>query len=241
MSMPRPASTARALGAKWLFSAIVASIIIFAITVLLAEAFACWLGGNAADRVQAIGGVVAIIVGGTFALFQLDMQRAEAEAERSRLVQVAYRLAFDALQIVGERLDSALTPASSAKLYALRGDRARETIEAMRELAASSLPADVLQDFTKVRSYVFAINQRLSEIYDSEDRLDEEARQLRRNERPERLKSSVRAYVLVLPIFGNLGDTAETYGAVTQIPKAYDSISDHPEAKAMRGTSSASA
>ena len=101
-------------------------------------------------------------------------------------------LAHDAFEAVTDRLEAALTQSGNAKRYALRGSQTSELVGAMREFETGRLPSSVLADFIRLRSHVAAINHRLGEVYESEERLHGTDKEMKRAERYGCLASAVR-------------------------------------------------
>lgn len=192
----------------WIITIIVMSSGILAVAIAAASYLASRFGGDQSGWAQAIGAVLAIVTGFATTLYQLRSQKADVLALEAASGRAAYLLAHDALEAVTDRLEAALTPRSDSKIYALRGGRTSELVGAMREFETSRLPSAVLSDFIRLRSRVAAINQRLTEVYGSEDRLRGKARENKRAERHERLASVVAVSVEAREIFANLENTA---------------------------------
>lgn len=186
---------------------------ILALSILIAQLLHCWFRGELAAWVQAVGAILAIVTGFATAAFQARSQEQAAIAGRNDLARAAHTLAFEALETISERLEAALTPSNSSKRYALRGDRTTEMISAMREFYTVRLPTDMVSDFIQLRSHVYAINQRISEIYGSEEHGALKKRRDAKAKRNERLESSVRVRSQALDIFQRLQILAvERYG-----------------------------
>ncbi|MBJ7441940.1 MAG: hypothetical protein JHD35_23385 [Sphingopyxis sp.] len=199
----------------WLMAIIAISVAILAAAIAAAGYLTCRLGGDQSGWAQAIGAVLAIVTGFATTLYQLRSQKADALALEAASGRAAYLLAHDAFEAVTDRLEAALTPRNNSKIYALRGGRTSELVGAMREFETSRLPSAVLADFIRLRSRIAAINQRLTEVYDSEDRLRGAAKENKRAERHERLASVVAVRGEAVTIFSSLESTAtSTYGGL---------------------------
>lgn len=183
---------------------LIVTLLILALSIVAAKLLHCWFNGDLAAWVQAVGAILAIVTGFAIAAFQTRSQELAAVAARNELARAAHTLAFQALETVTERLDAALTPSNSSKRYALRGDRTTEMISAMREFDTARLPTDIVSDFIELRSHVYAINQRISEIYDSEEHGSLKKRRDAKAKRNERLESSVRVRSDAVTIFQRL-------------------------------------
>ncbi|MFZ4690062.1 MAG: hypothetical protein ACOYLS_12550 [Polymorphobacter sp.] len=193
---------------------VIVSVAILIISIWIAKYLSCWYGGDIAAWTQSIGAIFAIVAGFATAVYQLGRQKAEAEAAEKIFAKAAYRLAHEAFDTVSDRLEAALTPRSASKSYNLRGDRTSEMVSAMRELNVSRLPPDLLADFVRLRSQIAAINNRLGEVYESEDRLSGAAYDVKRLGRYARLASAVDVRKDALSILSALSDTAQNrYGA----------------------------
>lgn len=198
----------------WLITIIAISGVILAVAIAAAGYLVCRFGGDQSGWAQAIGAVLAIVTGFAATLYQLRSQKADALALEAASGRAAYLLAHDALEAVTDRLEAALTPRGNSKVYALRGGRTSELVGAMREFETSRLPSAVLADFIRLRSRIAAINQRLTEVYDSEDQLRGAEKESKRANRHERLASVVAVRGEALTIFVTLESTATAnYGA----------------------------
>lgn len=157
---------------------------------------------------QAIGAVLAIGVGFAGTFLQLQGQRASERSKEQAAGRAAYLLAYDALDTVSDRLAAALSPGRDKKTHALRGSRTTEMVAAMREFDTSRLPDNMLGDFIRLRSRVFAINARISEIYAGEDRLSGDELANEKARRRERLYSSIVVRNEAVGFFLELGNKA---------------------------------
>lgn len=92
---------------------------------------------------------------------------------------------MNAHQQLSERLHAIVeTPLQ----FALRGARTTESIAAMRELDVLMLPAELIADYAEVRAGLFAVNERISDVFRTEKT---EARRLKRLDR---LESAARIF-----------------------------------------------
>ena len=164
------------------FAALVALLIL---TIVGASFLVCWFGGSLSAWVQSLGAILAIITGFAAAIWQVRAQRMEARQEQRAIVRAAHILACEALATASERLEAALIPPNSGKVMSLQGDRTTEMVLAMREFDTTKLPADLLPLFVRIRSHVFAINERISDVYDTEKKNQELVKK-----RGKRLKSA---------------------------------------------------
>jgi hypothetical protein len=126
------------------------------------------------DYIQAGAAVVAVIAGFAYVRFQRCQ-----EARAAGLV--AARLATHAIDRVTDRIDALISDSSTSGL-ALRGARATEMIEALRELQLSALPIKKVESVALIRSNLVAINCRIDEVLQKEGK--------RRSERRSRLASA---------------------------------------------------
>lgn len=187
------------------------TLVILALSILAAKIFVCWLGGDVAAWVQAVGAVIAIVAGFATAAAQTRALQHQTDYEKSALVRAACSISFEALETVSDRLEAALTPSSHRKIMSLQGDRTTEMILAMREFDTTKLPASLLSDFIRLRSHIFAINERISEVYNSEETSSGEGKR-DTSERPERLKSALRVYTNAIKLFDHIQLVATEFG-----------------------------
>lgn len=184
------------------------SVAILGITFVGAHCLVTVFGGEITAWVQSLGAILAIVSGFAAAIWQVRAQRIEAQAERHAIARAAHILAFEALETASDRLEAALIPPNSGKIMRLQGDRTTEMVLAMREFDTVKLPADLLPLFVRLRSHVFAINERISEVYSSEDK-DEK----RKPEREDRLRSALRVRTDAIKLFEELQSAVLEYGA----------------------------
>lgn len=149
----------------------------------------CFLSDSGAAWVQAVGTIITII----FALYTWRQQNKEAEKklqfDQIRLKQAASLLTSDAMDRVGDRLNAALKSAAGQEIsMALRGVRATEAVDALRQLGTVYLPNDIVGQYLQIRGRLSAINARLDEIFTSE------VNGRSRNERSARLNSAIKIW-----------------------------------------------
>jgi hypothetical protein len=123
--------------------------------------------GTLADWFGAIGTGLAIAVTATFGIDQLSQARRDDIRRRHELGEAAFTLADQAMTLVTDRLETALSPRRVGSRYQLRGDRTTETIEAMREIEPHMLPPNMIAPFVELRACVAAINSAITEYHAS--------------------------------------------------------------------------
>ena len=198
----------------FIFFSFIALVIVLVLSFAGAYLLGAVFGGDLAAWVQSLGAILAIVSGFAAAIWQVRAQRIETQTERLAVARAAHILAFEALETAGDRLENALTPSDPTKVMRLQGDRTTEMVLAMREFDTMKLPADLLPMFVRLRSQIYAINERVSEIYSSEDRNEE-----RKNEREDRLNSAVRVYTDATELFEKFQSKASEFGAQGMIVK----------------------
>ncbi len=169
--------------------ALVAFVVILFASIWLAH---CLQGGGATDTpawVQAVGAIMAIVVGFATILCQRALESADAEAVRDANARAAHLVATHAMTTVGERLDAVLAPENMKRPFRLRGERTLEMIASLRDFDTARIPHEMLESFLQLRANLHAINERISEIYDSER--ETLAKPRSRGERPLRLEGAV--------------------------------------------------
>ncbi|MEH7876610.1 hypothetical protein V7799_02540 [Rhizobium laguerreae] len=182
---------------------------ILGLSILAAQTLASGSEGDIAAWVQAVGAILAIVAGFATLAIQTVLQRKASDEERQAIVEAACLLAFDALETVSDRLENALT--DEPKLLSLQGNRTTEMVSAMREFDTSRLPATLLSDFIRVRTHVYAINEKITEVYDSEEKRP--GRKTReKSERRVRFVSTARARSYAIKLFNQLQTSATAYG-----------------------------
>jgi len=203
-------NTAPSDGTTWAFQGwraaiigLVATVVILVAAVLISSA----LSQTAADLpawVQGTGTIMAIVAGFVGVLYQ------SAEARRARADDVAavgraaHSLAANAYELVTERLNSALQPGKPTRHYSLRGSRTTEMVASMREFQAGSLPTSLIAPFTTLRACVFAINTRVSEVYDAENALTGRQKAALTRRRIQELTSAARVHAAAAAAFSEL-------------------------------------
>jgi hypothetical protein len=210
---------------------------------LVVAALILWIAATGAEHIaglhtseqtagwaQAIGAVLAIVAGFVGNAYQLSRQQKEALNGRSLAGRAAYLLAYDAFEIVSDRLESALQPNKSRDKHALRGARTTEMVAAMREFETSRVPDDMLADYIRLRSRLVAINERITEIYESEERAKGNNLTQLKARRLERLQSAVRARKDALQLFTSLETVAvHRHRAVSQSVTKCTNIENYPD------------
>jgi hypothetical protein len=151
-----------------------------------------WLWSQqSAAWVQAVGSVLAIL--GGFAVANLQLRHAAAEARRQQAARarVMALLVHKSLEQVADRLKVAGRPFSKERYgLALREHRTTELIEALRQINSGELPPEVVVPFSTLRSNLYAVNARISEVYRSE----EPPRNIPESRRRRRVRSSFAIY-----------------------------------------------
>lgn len=161
--------------------------------------------------VQATGAVIAIVTGFYGVLYQVDHQRREHAETRAEIGRAAHALAAEAFDLVTDRLASALNPDKSSSLYELRGFRTTEMVAAMREFDAGALPTALIAPFATLRSSVFAINSRITELYDKEKELMGDELDILKAVRSGELRSAVVVHGIATTQFTELDLAARTF------------------------------
>lgn len=168
----------------------------------------CMFGGELSAWVQSLGAILAIVTGFAAAIWQVRAQRLETQSEQHAVARAAYLLSFEALATASDRLEAALIPPNSGKVMRLQGDRTTEMVLAMREFDTLKLPAVLLPGFVRFRSHIFAVNERISEVYDTEQKNKERVK-----DREARLKSAVRVRTDAIHLFESMHADALKFGA----------------------------
>jgi len=149
------------------------AIVLLVIAVSIAAAVIAHLFGagssEIASWVQAVGSVVAVLAAVFIANDQARGQIDKDERDRKAIGHAAHQLAFQALELVGDRLDAAMFPGEKTERFLLRGMRTTEMVLAMREFDTQRLPPQLLSDFILLRSQIYAINARISDVHAEED------------------------------------------------------------------------
>jgi ABC-type nickel/cobalt efflux system permease component RcnA len=148
------------------------------------------VGQTVAAWVQAWGSVLAIVAGFWAANRQLRHAAREARGEKADRARAMASLAHTALGLVADRLRVAARPFSKFQHgLALREHRTGELIAILRELRAVEVPTEVVVPFSTLRSNLFAVNARITEVYRSE-----EEKNIAEEKRERRLGSSFVTY-----------------------------------------------
>lgn len=146
--------------------------------------------------VQAIGSIAAI--GLTAGIFLYQDRR-----DKKRIAVAGGQLAYHSMSYLSDRFDAALR---SPVPFALRGDRTTEMIACMRELELSKFPQETADPFACVRSGAFSVNERISEVFKTDKKLENLGR------RRDRLKSAGRVFSETLADLERLRRAAASYG-----------------------------
>lgn len=118
--------------------------------------------------IQAIGSILAILAGIAVVWWQDDRRKFDERKRENELAKAAGDVAREALSLVEARLNSALFPVGKPILFWLRNQRTTEVVQALRELRISNLPSEIIASVVRIRSGAFAVNDRLSQVFDSE-------------------------------------------------------------------------
>lgn len=219
--------------AKWLVIPLAVAAVIFAASYYAAAYLTQKNAAQAPGRVdpgwtQAVGAVFAIIAGFAGVLFQVQRQKGEAEAQRTEAGKAAHLLAFDALDTVSDRLNAALTPANDKANHRLRGNRTTEMVTAMREFDFTRIPASMLADFIRLRSRIYAINERITELYSNEAARpagwEREELEIERNRL---LSSAVAVHEEAVTLYEGLQATAVSFGATSRSLRVHEAIDNY--------------
>ena len=160
------------------------------------------LGQTSAAWVQAIGSVLAILGGFAVANLQLRHSAAQSRREQAERAGAMVSLVHKVLELVADRLKVAGRPFSKADYgMALREHRTSELVEALRLINAGELPYEVVVLFSTLRSNLYAVNARITEVYRSE----EPPRKIPESRRERRLRSSFVIYDHALADYSELG------------------------------------
>jgi|GEM_PF-2608589 len=167
-----------------------------------------WIRGQtSAAWVQAIGSILAILGGFAVANLQLRHAASEARREQAERARAMASLVHKTLELVADRLKVAGRPFSKRTYgMALRQHRTSELVEALRQINAGDLPPEVVVSFSTLRSSLYAVNARITEIYQSE-----EARDIPESRRERRLRSSFAIYDIALADYRELDCLVRTH------------------------------
>jgi hypothetical protein len=197
-------------GVKWLGLFLFAGLVLASTYCVLRSVAAndpqgIW-GQTTAAWVQALGAILAILVGFGIAFAQAQQASAKSIQDRKDSGRSAGLLALNALQRLADRLMVASRPHSkTVHGLALREHRTTEMVEALRQIDIGRLPPEIVVPLAMLRSCLFAINARITEIYRSE-----EEKGVSEVRRPARIKSSVRTYADALRSFAELREILRT-------------------------------
>ncbi len=222
--------------AVWFVTPLLAAFCIFIVSYLIAAGIkALDLSGSQpfsdSGWAQAVGTVFAIVAGFATVFYQVQRQKADIREQQKEAGRAAFLLAFDALDTVSDRLNAALTFAKNKSTHRLRGNRTTEMVTAMREFEISRIPASMLADFIRLRSRIYAINERITEIYMSQESMPADwTRQERELERHRQLYSAVQVRRDAVTLYGQLMNTAVSLGANTQNLNYHPAIENYTSA-----------
>lgn len=191
-----------------LWSALALTLAGVLLSVVACRATDGWLGQTMAAWVQAVGSVLAILAAIVIANQQIDYSRKEAQRASSNLAIAAVSLASRTLAQVADRLTAAARPQAGKSMgLALREHRTTELVETLRQVNIGDLPPDLVVAFSTLRSRLYAVNARITQIYDSEQRDQKlEAR------RKQRVRSSLLTYDEALADYHELSTLLVTQG-----------------------------
>lgn len=187
---------------------------------VLAAYFVAAKPSDEAGWVQAIGSIITIVSGIAIALWQHGRAGDARRAEMTEAAEAAHRLAYEALETISDRLEVALAPAKPTKDHALRGYRTSEMVAAMREVDTARVPTAILADFIKLRSQVFAINSRITELYERESDPNILSAQYAVETRYSKLSSAVRTLGAARKTFAALELSAASLFGLKAMPFA---------------------
>jgi hypothetical protein len=149
--------------------AIIAFIVILALSVGIGWMLTCL--STAKDLpawVQAVGAILTIVTGFATLYYQRGEEAKDQLELKATNARVALLIAAQAMTTLGERLDALLAPNRDKHPYRLRGARSSEMIASLRELDTTRILPNLLEKFLQLRSNFYALNERISEIYESE-------------------------------------------------------------------------
>jgi len=171
--------------------------------------------------VQAVGAILTIVAGFATIYYQRVADANDQLELQAINARVAYLIAVQAMTTLGERLDAVLAPNREKHPYRLRGTRAGEMIASLRELDTSRIPPSLLERFLQLRSNLHALNERISEIYESEKPSNAGPRE--RSERPQRLAGGLEIWFSSRTLLNEirLKMTDAGYDNIAQVPGAF--------------------
>lgn len=189
-------------------------VIVFA-AIIVTTAAAAWLLGQITsltaftDWVQAVGATVAVFVAWLALWLQRTQVQDDQKEEARRLASAVYGLSTHGFDRVSDRLAAAASPGSGKRLT-LRELRTSDIVRAMRKVDPTSLPASLFEPFVLLRSGLYAINERISEVY-AEGRS------------PEALDSAILIHKVAERSLRKLGQACEVLGLPSEpvrVPRA---------------------
>jgi hypothetical protein len=171
-------------------AAIIAFVVILALSIGIGWILTCLPATTDLPAwVQAVGAILTIVTGFATLYYQRGEEAKDQLELKATNARVAFLIAAQAMTTLGERLDAILAPSRDKHPYRLRGARSSEMIASLRELDTTRIPPNLLEKFLELRSNSYALNERISEIYESEDPSSKAPRQ--RKERPKRLEEGL--------------------------------------------------
>lgn len=175
-------------------TAIIAFVVILGASIGIASILTClFVTTDLPAWVQAVGAILAIVVGFATIYYQRVAEANDQLELQAINARVAFLITVQAMTTLGERLDAVLAPNRDKHPYRLRGARASEMIASLRELDTTRIPPNLLEKFLQLRSNFHALNERISEIYESEKASNPAPRE--RSERPLRLAGGLQIWL----------------------------------------------
>lgn len=114
--------------------------------------------GDVAGWVGAIGTLLAL-VGGFAVVGYAEVER------RNGLARAAAQILCEALILATDRLDVALHPRQKGRKLELRELRTTEMVATLRAVSPADLPLNTVALFAQARAGIYAVNERVSELY----------------------------------------------------------------------------
>lgn len=172
--------------------------------------------------VQAVGSIAAIVAGFIVLAVQNWQAKDAVRVKSKELATTVGNIALEATETVAQRLESALRTQKGRTLFALRGHRTTEMVQSMREFDLSVLPPVLAGRFARVRSGVYAVNSRITDIFDSEKITPAD-----KSRRRARLESSARVLSETLVEFQRLREALEReVGVKIALPNIAQDVTD---------------
>lgn len=166
-------------------------------------------GQTMAAWIQAVGSVLAILAAIAVANRQMEQARLDASRAKADLALAAVSLASKSLEQVADRLTAAARVGAGKSLgLALREHRTTELVETLRQVSIGDLPPSLVLTFSTLRSRLYAVNARITEIYNSEQK--DPSKEARRSQR---IRSSLATYEAALADYRELADQLRALGA----------------------------